>query len=251
MPFAEASVHLYWQCHNRLQLLRGFDAKKILFNSLIHGLSVRNLDSAIQLHAFCLMDNHVHQQVSYKSGVQRLSRFMRLVNGKFGRNYNDKHGRSGAVLNSRPKTPVIQDELQSQMRVHFYIEANPIRARIKTVQNLRTYFWNSYRLYAFGEIDQYTRYLTPPSWYLQLANTAAERQRKYRELFENYLKEVKLISFNPISRFIGGQNWSETQNERLRSWLRTHHTGRGKVGSPPPKPSWPLSPSPQHLVTDP
>src|SRR5690606_30001750 len=96
------------------------------------------------------------------------------------------------------------------MRVHFYIEANPIRAGLCKFENLQTYKYSSYKFYAFGFEDEFTSVLTIPEWYLKLGKTAKERQRKYRALFREYLKNSNEgISASPISEsnFIGTISW--------------------------------------------
>jgi REP element-mobilizing transposase RayT len=58
-------VHLFWRCHNREYLLDRPKVKKLFFDSLVFGLQHRGTDSSVKLHSFCLMGNHVHQQMSF------------------------------------------------------------------------------------------------------------------------------------------------------------------------------------------
>ncbi len=78
--------------------------------------------------------------------------------------------------NERPRTALIGG-IASEMRVHFYIEANPIRAGMVKLEKFRYYFWNSYRYFAHGELDERTQQITPPQWYLELGVTVQERQK--------------------------------------------------------------------------
>jgi hypothetical protein len=94
------------------------------------------------------------------------------------------------------------------MLLHFYIEANPIRAKFRTLENLKTYTYSSYGFYAYGIRTQFTYRLTIPAWYTNLGKTARERQRKYRKLFRAYLKEStrKEQGFF-MNRAIGEASW--------------------------------------------
>ena len=212
-------VHLFWRCHNREYLLDRPDAKKLFFQSLIFGLGHRGSDSSVKLHAFCLMGNHVHKQMSFRNGAIKLSHFMRVANGRFGQLFNKKFERSGKVANERPKTPLIGDT-ESQMRVHFYIEANPIRANKRTFENLRFDLWNSYRYYAHGEVDEVTKHLTPPEWYLALGSSSKERQRSYRKLFLDYLERSLRSGAKFLKRFIGTALWMKDQEVALKALLK-------------------------------
>lgn len=241
-------IHLIWRCHNRERLLALKGARDLFFKNLIFGLFHRNSDRSVKLHAFCLMGNHVHHQMSYSNGVTQLSHVLRVAHGRFGRMFNDRFKRSGAVGNDRPKTPLIENT-RSQMRVHFYIEANPIRAGIIKLERLRDYFWNSYRFYAYGEVDEYTKHLTPPEWYLELGDTPEKRQKKYRALFIQYLDESIEKSGKFLGRFIGSDSWIAEQIEALRAFLRAERQrrkeDRGKIESAEHAPSLgaaPLSP---------
>ncbi len=203
---ATGNVHVFWRCHDRKHLLDQAGAKKLFFQSLVIGLQHRGSDDSVKLHAFCLMDNHVHQQMSYSKGVTKLSHVMRVAHGIFGQRFNKKFNRSGKVANERPKTPLVGG-LEAEMRVHFYIEANPIRAGMTTLQKLRFFFWSSYRFYGHGIVDEPTKHLTPPQWYLDLGKTPAERQRAYRELFRKYLEQTSVSWGQFLDRFIGSPLW--------------------------------------------
>ncbi len=207
--------------------------KNLFFQSLIFGLLHKNTSNAVKLHAFCIMNNHVHKQVSYSNGARHLSHFMRVANGLFGLLYNRLNERTGKVANERPKTPLIGDT-QSQMRVHFYIEANPLRAGRTTLAKLRFFTWSSYGFYAYGKVDEYTKHLTPPDWYVALGKTAVERQAKYRELFKKYLEQSTSKWKNFMGVFIGSADWMETQLARLKNLRKAMREAKSHFDSPDP-----------------
>ena len=221
-------VHLFWKCHNSEYLLNLPNVKKLFFDSLIFGLKHRGTDNRVKLHAFCLMGNHVHQQMSFEGGAQALSHYMRVAHGRFGRLFNTLFRRSGKVANERPKTPLIGDS-ESQMRVHFYIEANPIRARMVKAEKLRFYIWNSYRYYAHGEVDDWTAVLTPPQWYMELGTNSEDRRRAYRKLFRQYLEQALSTGQRYLKRFIGTALWIKSREDALRDYLKSRCVTRDRA----------------------
>ncbi len=176
------------------------------------------------IHSYCVMDNHYHQLTSYKESSSFLSNYMRYAHTLFGARYNRLHKRSGKVAESRPKTSLIENT-EHEIRVHFYIEANPIRAKMRTPENLRSYKFNSFKFYAYGLEDEHTKILTVPQWYKELGKTPSERQRKYRKLFYEYLSEQ--IILNPLcfeKNFIGSAQWMLTQKERVLDLIKPHNS---------------------------
>src|SRR5690606_18678822 len=130
----------------------------------------------VQIHSYCVMDNHYHQSTRYEDTSESLSNHMRYAHSLFGSRYNRLHKRSGKVAEARPKTSLIENE-EHEMRVHFYIEANPIRANMCAPENLKNYKYNTFKFYAYGIRDEHTSLLTIPQWYLDLGKTAQERQK--------------------------------------------------------------------------
>ena len=145
--------------------------------------------------------------IDYKDSSEHLSQFMRIAHARFGTQFNKLRQSSGKVANERPKTPLIEDP-NHNIRVHLYIEANPIRAKIISLEKLRFYKYSSYGFYAHGIKTKWTELLTIPEWYLELGKTPKERQARYRKLFREYIEsdeKVELIS----TQFIGSLLWKE------------------------------------------
>ena len=216
-------VHKFWRCHNKAFLLNDSASKELYMRSTAIGLKHRNTDCRVNLYAFCVMDNHSHQILHYSGGAEFLSRFMRVAHGEFGRIYNRIFKRSGKVANERPRTVLVEETDNSQMRAHMYVEANPVRAGITRFENLQLYRFSSFRFYAFGILDEFTRLLTPPGWYLRLGKTAEERQRKYRSLFRYYLGKVSPQGF--LKMMIGDPVWCLDQLERIRALTKRVRAG--------------------------
>ena len=127
---------------------------------------------------------------------------MPSTHGRFGLNFNKTKGRTGKVANERPKTPLIENN-EHCMRVHFYIEANPVRANLCKKEYLKHYKYSTFKFYAYGIRDAYTELLSLPDWYMDLGKTAKQRQKKYIKLFYEYLEEDKEILFFTRGPLIG------------------------------------------------
>lgn len=207
------------RCHNKDHHLRTPLAKTIYLSSLQETLSIPNREYGVQIHAFCIMDNHVHLFETYKNGSKKLSNFFRDSHTRCGMRINKAFQRSGNFGQGRPLTPVIQDNAH-QARVHMYIEANPIRAGVLTLEQLRNYKYSSYGFYAFGIKTAFTELLTIPQWYLELGNTPQERQQAYRKLFQKYLLEKPIKPKGFTTYFIGEGSWSIQKEMELLQRLK-------------------------------
>ncbi len=81
----------------------------------------------INVHDYCLMDNHYHMLIELTS--ENLSLFMRQVNSNYAIYFNKKYNRSGHLWQGRFKSYYILDE-QYLFTLYRYIEQNPIKAKI-------------------------------------------------------------------------------------------------------------------------
>lgn len=160
--------------------------------------SCSKIQNKIKIHAYCVMDNHFHHLVNYQNGHKSMSDYLHHSNTLLGIRYNKINKRTGKFAEDRPKTCLIENYDHS-LRVHFYIEANPILAgKYKKLSQLKKDIYNSYSFYAFGFRTPFTDLLTIPEWYKELGPTDEERQLKYRNLFAKYLIEMGLNKFDVL-----------------------------------------------------
>jgi REP element-mobilizing transposase RayT len=208
-------VHQYWRCHNKEHYLTAAAVKNVYFECIRKALVKRITNDSVKIHSFCAMDNHFHQVMSYDDDSKWLSKFMRQSHGLFGAKYNRQHGRSGKVAEGRPKTPLIENT-EHLMQVHFYVEANPIRAGKMSLVQLKNYKYSSYGFYAFGKKSEFTNLLTIPQWYIDLGKTALERQTKYQKLFRQYLDTNGFRPIGFMGIFIGSPTWVIEQKAKAK-----------------------------------
>jgi REP element-mobilizing transposase RayT len=140
---SQGFVHQFWRCHNKEFYLGAAKIKSLYLNCIKRALKSHNKDGSLKIYAFTVMDNHFHNLMDYQSGSGKLSAFLRQAHSLFGATFNRWHKRSGKVAEGRPKTSLIEN-IEHLMRVHFYIEANPIRAARCTINQLRFYKHSSY-----------------------------------------------------------------------------------------------------------
>ena len=106
------------------------------------------------------------------------------------------------------------------MRVHFYIEANPMRAKMHKLENLKLYQFSSYAFYAFGMKNKFTQLLSIPQWYMKLGKNMLERQAKYRKLFREYLLEKGIDNLPFFTLFVGSKQWECKKEEDVAEYVR-------------------------------
>ena len=78
-----------------------------------------------EMYAACLMDTHYHLLIGPRLG--RVSEGMKLLNGGHSRAFNERHGRRGALFESRYRDWTIRDERHFREAVR-YVEENPVAA---------------------------------------------------------------------------------------------------------------------------
>lgn len=218
------TVHSYWRCHNKEYYLESPIHKELYFKCLKEALESKAVNGDVLLHSYCGMSNHAHLTNSHKNGSEKLSKGFHIAHTRFGARYNRRRNRSGKVAEGRPKTSLIEDG-EHLMRTHFYVEANPIRAGICSLEKLKFYKYCSYKFYAHGIRDQFTELLTPPDWYLALGRTPRERQAKYRALFREYLSQSIRPFKDFLGYFIGSSSWKLDQIAFVKKVIKMRRNG--------------------------
>lgn len=141
--------------------------------------------SAVAVHAYVLMTNHVHLLVT-PSIEGSLSRAMQALGRRYVRWFNDRHGRTGTLWEGRFRSaPIGADRyVLACMR---YIELSPVRARLVAAAD--EYSWSSFKHHVGLAVDAV---ITDHALYWSLGNTPYERQSAYRRLFDESLPADKI-----------------------------------------------------------
>ena len=94
----------------------------------------------LEIHAFCLMNNHYHLLV--RTPLANLARTMQHLDGIYTQRFNKLTHRDGPLFRGRYKA-ILVDSDQYLLQVSRYIHLNPVAAKICT--DPREYKWSSYR----------------------------------------------------------------------------------------------------------
>ncbi len=171
IDFPGVPQHLIVRGNNRGTIFRD-DADRIIF--------MRYLEEALEacvcdLHAYVLMDNHVHLLATAHVRGE-LSELMQRVGRKFARLINLRWGRTGTLFEGRFRSSLVDSEAYL-FTCMSYIELNPVRAGM--VATPGDYAWSSYRQNASGNPQPP---LVPHPLYHGLGAGEADRARAYREM---------------------------------------------------------------------
>ncbi len=138
--------------------------------------------SDCQLHAYVLMDNHVHLLMTPpKAGA--VSRFMQSLGRNYVGMFNARHRRTGTLWEGRYKSCLVDAE-DYLLTCYRYIELNPVRARM--VESPEQYPWSSCASNALGRTDPL---LTPHPSYQALGPDQPSRSQAYQAIVREALSE--------------------------------------------------------------
>ena len=137
------------------------------------------------IHAYVLMNNHVHLLVTPQE-EHSITHMMQDLGRKYVRYINHTYKRTGTLWEGRFKASLIDSDayLLTCMR---YIELNPVRANM--VSHPSEYHWSSYACNAAGKENILIK---PHPLYTALDKTTEQRQFNYCELFGTDLEPDKI-----------------------------------------------------------
>ena len=145
-----------------------------------HFLFEAAVKNGLSIHGWVFMTNHVHLLVTPERDLA-LSKTMQALGRRYVRYFNTTYHRTGTLFEGRFKSCIVQqsDYFLTCLR---YIELNPVRADM--VKDPADYVWSSYRANGLGQSMQLW---SPHGQYLALGTSNAERQKRYRALFDSYI----------------------------------------------------------------
>lgn len=160
-------------------ILRGNNRQAIFFSDLdrqqlLDTLAEATAQYRVSLHAYVLMDNHLHLLLT-PPNADALSRMMQSVGRRYVGWFNARHRRSGTLWEGRFRAGLIEGErhLLACMR---YIELNPVRAGL--CAEAAEWPWSSASHHlGFGR----SPLISEHEMYWSLGNTPFEREHAYRE----------------------------------------------------------------------
>lgn len=143
------------------------------------------LTHQVAIHAYVLMDNHVHLLTTPQQ-VDGLSRMMQSLGRRYVGWFNHRHGRSGTLWEGRFRAALIEGE-RHLLACARYIELNPLRAGMGV--DAGAYPWSSCAHHLGRRRDPL---VNEHPMYWALGNTPFEREAAYRELLEQGLSDEEV-----------------------------------------------------------
>lgn len=164
-------------------------------NALLQRIADLLRDGSVEVHAFALMDNHLHIMLtSTKDGS--LAIFMNRLLSWHARWCNQSQGRKGIFWRARYASVLMTDEAHF-ISSHLYIEANPWRAQV--VEHPRDNDWTSYQESALGLGPSF---LVPHPIILSLGRTPKARRERYQALMEEYLSKGRRLRVKSLGKLV-------------------------------------------------
>lgn len=177
----EVPLHITQRGNNRLRCF--FDDTD--FQVYLNYLHSASIHADCRVHAYVLMNNHVHLLVS-PTDEQGPATLMKSLGERYVQYVNRRYTRTGTLWEGRYHSCLVQCE-RYLMVCQRYIELNPVRACL--VSEPARYPWSSYEHNALG---RNSKLVTPHELYGRLGDDAASRQSAYRALFEEALGDDAL-----------------------------------------------------------
>lgn len=145
------------------------------------------LDTECHLHAYVLMDNHVHLLLS-PPAAGATGKLMQKLGRQYVGQFNARHRRTGTLWEGRYKACLVDSE-SYVLRCARYIDLNPVRARMTDEPS--AYRWSSCAALC-GQRDDPLLRLHPAQRALGISRT--ERGRAYRDLLDQAVSDEELRS---------------------------------------------------------
>lgn len=191
----------------------------------LHDLQEAAEKNQAVIHAYVLMTNHVHLLVTPATS-HSIRYMMQDLGRKYVRYINHTYRRTGSLWEGRYKASLVDSEayLLTCMR---YIELNPVRAGMVTHPG--EYKWSSYEANATGKTNNL---IVQHPLYQSLAESAEQRQFRYREFFRGQLDDVDIHSIRDALNqelVLGREDFKVRIEEMIKRQTRPKPIGRPRI----------------------
>ncbi len=210
-------------------MVRGIDKSNIFRDAqdktrFLERLGQNVLDAQCSVHAWVLMDNHVH--LLFRSGQDGISAVMRKLLTWYAQYFNRRHGRKGHLFENRYKS-ILCDEDNYLLALVRYIHLNPVRAKIiRTMADMDTYPWSGHR--AMIEKAK-CPWMDTATVLAQFGGTQRRAMKEYRRFMQEGMDQGHDPQFSGggLVRSLGG--WSTVLSMRRKG--RKEETDERILGS--------------------
>jgi REP element-mobilizing transposase RayT len=205
IEFEGAWYHVMNRGAGRKAIFRN-DADRRHFLKLLQELCER---FEVEIHAYCLMDNHYHLMLRTPEG--NLGRAMRHLNGLYTQHHNRSARQDGALFRGRYKAILVEADAY-WTHLSRYVHRNPLEAKV--VRSLPAYPWSSYPAY----LNKSPR----PKWlHCRYILDAIGSSPVYRRFVESTESNLELDSYYASTRQ-GPVLGTEKYRNKIARGLRPH-----------------------------
>lgn len=176
-----------------------------------------------ELHAYCLMTNHVHLLLTPKA-LKSCGLLMKHMGQLHSQYFNKLYKRTGSLWEGRFRSCLVQSE-RYLLTCYCYIELNPVRAGL--VARPVDYPWSSHAENLGGTPSGL---LTPHPEYLALGTRADDRVRAYAGLIACQLDGSVVEQIRAATN--GGYALGNPQFQRSMSSALGRRVEKGRPGRP-------------------
>jgi putative transposase len=171
---AGVATHIVQRGHNRAVCFRR-DSDYLLYLLHLRELAEKH---RCDVHAYCLMTNHVHLLLT-PSTESACTSLMRDLGQRYVQYFNRQYGRSGTLWEGRFRSFVVESA-RYLLACYCYIERNPVDAGM--VDRPGDYLWSSYAANCGRRTEPM---ICPHPEYLALAADVANRHISYSRMVED------------------------------------------------------------------
>jgi putative transposase len=226
------AVHVIQRGVNRAACFR-VDADYLVYLSNLRQLAAKH---GCEIHAYCLMTNHVHLLLT-PSDTGSCTKLMRDLGQRYVPYFNSRHERTGTLWEGRFRSCIVESA-RYVLACHRYIELNPVRAGM--VKHPGAYPWSSYAVNSGCHSDAS---LATHVELLALAPDTTRQHAAYRALFDEEIDQPLLEAIRDATNGgypLASDAFKNTVIARL-GWV----TAPGKRG---PRSSFGPDPEPEQRV---
>ena len=208
--------HVILRGNNRQLIFKDNSDRETLLGLLVGGCQKHGVD----LHAFVLMDNHLHLLLTPQAD-KALSKMMQDLGRDYVRYFNKKHTRTGTLWEGRFRSALIQTD-RYFLACMVYIDLNPVRAGM--VAQALDHPWSSHAHYTGARQDSW---LVPHDVYWALGNTPFARERRMPSWFNPALKKARSRRSHHL--FWAAGLWARTRSPKICNLCPKEGSARAKL----------------------
>ncbi len=227
LMLAGQAHHIIQRGNNRQAIVLS-DADRQHYLAQLHDCAAT---SKVSIHAYVLMDNHLHLLASPEQ-EQSISQMMQAHGRRYVGWFNHKYERSGTLWEGRFRAALIDSE-QYLMACMRYIELNPVRAGM--CLSAEDYRWSSCAHHLGRRSDPL---VNDHALFWSMGNTPFERELAYREVLNQGVPEHERLQFHDSvikGRPLGSPGFLKRLADKTLLPLEARPRGRPKKTAPPAK----------------